>query len=52
MSLTELFLDAFSDSYREAKGAFDPVSWQEVWKCHWSRFMLWDPPPAGVTSFL
>lgn len=44
MSLAEQFIQAFITAYKDAKTLFQGAEWEQVWKFHWNRFMLWNPP--------
>jgi hypothetical protein len=52
MSLTEQFIQAFVASYKDANAFFQGAEWEQVWKFHWSRFMLWNPPSPQVRPVL
>jgi hypothetical protein len=43
--LTDQFISSFLTAYKQAASLFQSPAWDDVWRQHWSRFMLWNPPP-------
>ena len=43
MPLDDQFVHAFLSAYNDATRLFQGAAWEQLWKLHWNRFMLWNP---------